>query len=128
MPRGSDYPGPAEALERYLTLVEASGNGEVKGAKNPYTSRNGHMFSFLDRDGAMALHLSKELETEFRSIYESGPVTQYNATMRGYSSVPDELLDDTDALREWYDRAWEWIGTLEPKPTKKPAGKTTKKK
>ena len=38
--------------------------------------------------------------------------------MRGYSSVPPELLDDTDALRECYDRAWEWIGTLEPKPTK----------
>ena len=28
-------------------MVAASGNGEVKGAKNPYTSRNGHMFSFL---------------------------------------------------------------------------------
>ena len=40
--------------------------------------------------------------------------------------MPAELLDDTDALREWFDRAWEWIGTLPPKPTKKAAGKTTK--
>jgi hypothetical protein len=119
MPKGSNYPGPPEALERYLAVVEASGNGEVKGAKNPYTSRNGQMFSFLGADGAMALHLSAELEAEFRERFESGPVEQYGRTMRGYSSVPADLLSDTDALREWYDRAWDWIGTLKPKPTKK---------
>ncbi len=127
MPGGSDYPGPVEALERYRAAVEASGNGEVKGSKNPYTSRNGHMFSFLDPDGVMALQLSSDLESEFRSHYHSGPVVQYGRTMRNYSSVPAELLDDTEALRQWYDRAWEWIGTLEPKPTKRsaknPAGK-----
>ncbi len=108
-------------------MVDASSNGEVKGAKNPYTSRNGHMFSFLDVDGVMALHLSDEMETEFRSRYVSGPVVQYGRTMRGYSSVPTDLLADTDSLQEWYDRAWEWIGTLNPKPTKKAAGKATKK-
>lgn len=125
MPGGSAYPGPERALERYQAAVDASGNGEVKGAKNPYTSRNGHMFSFLEADGVMALHLSPELEAKFRSQYESGPVIQYDRTMRGYSSVPNELLDDTKGLREWYDRAWEWIGTLEPKPTKKAPKKPT---
>jgi hypothetical protein len=127
MPGGSDYAGPLEALQLYRAVIEASGNGEVKGAKNPYTSRNGHMLSFLDGEGTMALHLSKELENEFRSRYRSGPVVSYGRTMRGYSSVPPELLDDIEALREWYDRAWEWIGTLKPKPTKKVAGKATKK-
>lgn len=107
--------------------MEASGNGEVKGAKNPYTSRNGHMFSFLDGEGMMALRLSNELETEFRSQYESGPAIQYGSTMRGYSSVPTELLADSKVAGEWYDRAWDWIGTLKPNPTKKPAGKATKK-
>ena len=100
-------------------MVDSSGNGEVKGAKNPYTSRNGHMFSFLDADGVMALHLSQELEDDFRSRYDSGPVVQYGRTMRGYSSVPADLLDDIGTLREWYDKAWDWIGTLTPKPTKK---------
>ena len=119
MPKGSEYQGPAAALERYRAVVEASGNGEVKGAKNPYTSRNGHMFSFLDADGTMALRLPDELLTEFREANDSGPVIQYGRTMQGYSSVPAELLADTGALRRWYDRSWGWIGTLEPKPTKK---------
>lgn len=116
MPGGSKYEGPAEALEAYTAVVEESSSGaEVKGAKNPYTSRNGHMFSFLDADGTMALRLSDELTDEFRSKYESGDVIQYGSTMRGYSSVPAELLADTAAAADWFDRSWDWIGTLPPK-------------
>ena len=120
MPGGSKYEGPPEALDAYRAAVETSGSGtDVKGAKNPYTSRNGHMFSFLDAAGTMAIRLSDELTDEFRSDYESGDVTQYGSTMRGYSSVPKELLDDTETLAAWFDRSWAWVGTLPPKPTKK---------
>ena len=117
MPGGSDYQGPLDALERYAAVVERAGE-TVKGAKNPYTSRNGHMFSFLDGDGAMALRLSDELAQDFLSHYESGPVTQYGRTMRGYVAVPQALLRDADELEPWFLKAHEWIGTLEPKPTK----------
>lgn len=120
MPGGSKYEGPAEKLEQYAAVVEHSEtDAEVKGAKNPYTSRNGHMFTFLDGEGTMALRLSDELTREFRARYESGDVTQYGATMRGYSSVPSDLLEETDELAGWFDRSWNWIGTLPPKPTKK---------
>ena len=120
MPGGSKYTGPSEALEAYTSVVEISRSGtQVKGAKNPYTSRNGHMFSFLDQDGTMAIRLSDELTDEFRSAYESGDVIQYGATMRGYSSVPAELLTNTEALAGWFDRSWNWIGSIPPKPTKK---------
>lgn len=119
MPKGSKYPGPNEALERYLAMVEASGHAEVKGAKNPYTSRNGHMFSFLDPDGVLAIRLSDEATQQFRDRYDSGPVIQHGATMHGYSAVPPDLAADPAALGEWYDRSWAWIGTLPPKATKK---------
>ena len=120
MPGGSKYPGPPAALEAYKAAVEGSDSGaEVKGAKNPYTSRNGHMFSFLDGDGTMAIRLSDELTDEFRASFISGDVIQYGATMRGYSSVPADLLADTKKIADWFDKSWEWIGTLPPKPTKK---------
>lgn len=118
MPGGSDYQGPPEALERYAAVVEQAGE-TVKGAKNPYTSRNGHMFSFLAADGAMALRLSDDLTDEFLSRYESGPVEQYGSVMRGYVSIPDDLLTETEELSSWFEKAHAWIGTLEPKPTKK---------
>lgn len=118
MPGGSDYRGPADALNQYAAVVEEAGE-TVKGAKNPYTSRNGHMFSFLDADGTMAIRLSDELAAEFLSEYESGPVIQYGSVMRGYVSVPDDLLSDRDETGSWLKKAYEWIGTLEPKATKK---------
>lgn len=120
LPRGSNYQGPPEALDRYAAVVDGSmGGSALKGAKNPYTSRNGHMFSFLDSDGMMALRLSDELQDEFLNRYESGPVVQYGRVMRGYVLIPDGLLAETDELRQWFDKSYGWIGTLEPKPTKK---------
>ncbi len=118
VPGGSDYQGPPDALERFAAVVEGSGQ-PVKGAKNPYTSRNGHMFGFLDPEGVMALRLSDELTDGFLSRYESGPVMQYGSVMRGYVSIPDDLLSDTKELGSWFEKAHAWIGTLEPKPTKK---------
>lgn len=120
MPRGSNYQGPASALERYAAVVDSSANGvELKGAKNPYTSHNGHMFSFLDAEGAMALRLSDELRDDFLAKYDSGPVHQYGSVMRGYVSVPGDLLERTGEIGEWFNKSLDWIGTLEPKPTKK---------
>jgi hypothetical protein len=118
VPGGSAYQGPPDALKRYATVVEGGGE-PVRGAKNPYTSRNGHMFSFLSGDGAMALRLSKDLTDEFLSRYESGPVVQYGSVMRGYVLIPDDLLSNTEALGPWFEKSYDWIGTLEPKQTKK---------
>jgi hypothetical protein len=118
VPGGSDYRGPSDAFIRYAAVVEEAGE-VVKGAKNPYTSRNGHMFSFLDGDGTMAIRLSNDLADEFLSRYESGPVIQYGSVMRGYVSVPDDLLSETEEVGSWFKKAYEWIGTLEPKATKK---------
>ena len=120
MPRGSNYTGPQEALEQYTMVVEtSSGEPIVKGAKNPYTSRNGHMFNFLDAEGQMALRLSKELGEEFQSLFESGPVMSYGSVMHGYVSVPVELFANLNELTAWFDKAYDWIGSLPPKATTK---------
>jgi hypothetical protein len=118
VPGGSDYRGPHNSLERYAAVVKKAGDS-VKGAKSPYTSRGGHMFSFLDEGGTVALHLSPEVADEFLGTYDSGPVEQYGRVMRGYVSVPDDLVSRTEELSSWFARAYEWVGTLEPKPTRK---------
>ncbi len=120
VPTGSGYQGPPEALNLYARVAESSsGDSMLKGAKNPYTARNGHMFSFLDANGMMALRLPDDLREEFLARYDSGPVIQYGSVMRGYVSVPADLLERTDELRDWFDRSYDWIGTLKPKAPKK---------
>jgi hypothetical protein len=63
--------------------------------------------------------LPDDLQDEFLARYESGPVVQYGSVMQGYVSVPDDLLRKTDEIGDWFDKSYDWIGTLEPKPTRK---------
>jgi len=51
---------PADKLELYERLVATNPEVERKGASVPYTSRNGHMFSYLNASGVMALKLPRE--------------------------------------------------------------------
>src|SRR5580704_17520684 len=48
---------PVEKLELYEKLVATNPRVERKGATVPYTSLNGHMFSYLARTGTLALRL-----------------------------------------------------------------------
>ncbi|GAB4564673.1 MAG: hypothetical protein Tsb0020_15050 [Haliangiales bacterium] len=119
------YTGPAERLEAYEAVVATQPEVSRKGAANPYTSLNGHMFSFLDAEGAMCLRLSPDEREEFLRTYDSQPAVQYGRTMKEYVVVPAELLTDTSAIAPWFARSLAWIGTLKAKPTtaKKPAAK-----
>jgi hypothetical protein len=115
------YEGPPDLLARYEQVVESAQGIERKGAKMPYTSRNGHMFSFLDPTGSMALRLLPEAREEFLSRYPSRVAHQHGHALPEYVVVPDALLDRTNELRPWLVRSHEWIGTLKPKPaTRRP--------
>ena len=112
MPRGSDYAGPSERLEAFRSLVEQHGEPEVKGAKNPYTSRNGWMTSFLDPNGLICLRLG----TEQRAIaLDAGcsAVEQYGRNMPDFVGLP--LGMSASDMAEWFATSWEHTGTLEPK-------------
>jgi hypothetical protein len=49
---------PADKVELYEKLVATNPKIERKGATHPYTSLNGHMFSYLHPSGSVALRLS----------------------------------------------------------------------
>jgi hypothetical protein len=85
----------------------------------PYTSRKGHMFSFLDPAGSVALRLPPDARQELIAQYQTSLAEQHGHTMKEYVLVPDALLDRTDELAAWLARSREWIGTLKPKPTTK---------
>ena len=113
-------PGPPDRLALYQQLVEATPDVERKGATMPYTSRNGHMFSFMDGSGVLSVRLPPDAREEFLSRYETTLAVQHGRTMEEYVVVPDDLLDRTDELQPWLARAHDWIGTLKPKATSRP--------
>jgi TfoX/Sxy family transcriptional regulator of competence genes len=107
------------SLERYERLVATSPEVERKGKTLPYTSLNGHMFSFLDADGMIALRLSPADREELIERYDASPHEAHGAVMREYVSVPASLADDTAELAPWFERSRSYVAGLKPKPTKR---------
>ncbi len=117
----ASYAGPPDRLDLYERVVATMDSVERKGATMPYTSRNGHMFSFLDPGGSMALRLSADDRDAFLARYRSTLAEQHGRVMQEFVVVPDDLLQRTDELAEWFRRSHDWIGSLKPKPTKRPS-------
>ncbi len=117
---------PPEALALYEKLVASNPEVDRKGAATPYTSRNGHMFSFLTRTGTLALRLPEDEREAFLKKHRSKLCVQHGVVMKEYVEVPASLLKRTDALKPWFDLSWSYVGSLKPKPTtrkKKATGK-----
>jgi hypothetical protein len=47
--------------------------------------------------------------------------------MKEYVEVPDALLRKTKDLQPYFEASYAYVGSLKPKPTKKPAKKTAAK-
>ncbi len=108
------YPGPEDRLTWYRELVEAHPEAELKGAKNPYTSRNGWMTSFLDPDGCLCLRLPADDRARTEAEFGGTAVRQYGRNMPEFVLVPREGPTDAD-VGHWFARSWDWVGTKPPK-------------
>ncbi len=56
---------PAAKLELYEKLIATHPNIERKGDVHPYTSLNGHMFTYLDQSGTLGIRLPKDAVEAF---------------------------------------------------------------
>lgn len=104
-------------LASYEALVTTRPGLERKGKTMPYTSANGHMFSFLTPDGVLALRLPAPDRDGFLAKYRTQLVEQHGAVLKEYVAVPSDLLDRLEELRPWFDRSFEYVSTLTPKKT-----------
>ena len=110
---------PPDKLELYDRLIETNRNVERKGAGLPYTSVNGHMFTFLTESGSMAIRLPQPEREAFIRKYNSALFQAHGAILREYVAVPDDLLKNTGELTQYLDLSFQYAMTLKPKtPTK----------
>ena len=113
------YTGPPEKLDLYEVVVASVDGVERKGAASPYTSRTGHMTSFIDKEGVVSIRLDGDDREEFMEKYDTDLAVQHGSVMKEFVVVPDDLLGRPDELRDWFVRSWVWVGILEPKPAKR---------
>lgn len=106
--------------EQYTQYIEEWGKVPRKGKKNPYTSLNGHMFTFLDtKKNYLAVRLSEKEKKAFNEAHQGADVIQYNSVMKGYVRVPDEIFNNKNQLFELLNQSYSYISSLKPKPTTK---------
>lgn len=110
---------PADILEAYERLVATNPKVERKGATMPYTSLNGHMFSFLTKTGTLALRLPAAERDAFLKKYKAQLCEQHGTVLEEYVEVPDALLKKTQQLQKYFDLSYTYVASLKPKPTKK---------
>lgn len=108
-------PIPAEKSLLYDRLVAAIPGLERKGAAMPYTSLNGHMFSFLDKEGTLALRLPKEELQKFIETYKTQLCVQHGTVLKEYAVVPDNLFENTRELARYFQISYNYVAALKPK-------------
>jgi len=118
--------GQADKLALYEKLVATNPKVERKGATVPYTSLNGHMFSYLSKQGKLALRLPPAEREEFLKKYKATLCEAYGIVQPEYVEVPDSLLASTRELKKYFDASYAYVGSLKPKATTKPAPKKKK--
>jgi hypothetical protein len=106
---------PAAKLELYEKLVATIPAIERKGDVHPYTSANGHMFSYLDQSGAMGLRLPKDEVESFLEKYKTTMFESYGVVKKDWVTVPDALLKNTKELKKYLHLSYEHVKTLKPK-------------
>ena len=110
---------PQHILDMYDALIQTVNGIERKGATMPYTSINGHMFSFLDKDGRLCLRLPEKERNDFIEKYDTALCEQHGTVLKEYVQVPEQLFENINALKDYFALSLEHIKQLKPKPTKK---------
>jgi hypothetical protein len=106
-----------DSLELYEKLVATNSKVQRKGATVPYTSLNGHMFSYLSKQGKVALRLPVTEREAFLKKYKAKLCEAYGVVQPEYVEVPDSLLASTAELKKFFDCSYQYVASLKPKPT-----------
>lgn len=104
-----------QRLKEYDELVAQCDRFERKGKTMPYTSANGHMFSLLNKNGELGFRFSKEDQEKYFEKYNTSFLISYNAKMKGYITITDEMWKDKSNLITLLNESYEYVMSLDPK-------------
>jgi len=104
-------------LEIYESAIEQIDNIERKGKTMPYTSVNGNMFSFIDKEDNLSIRLPEEERLQFIEKHKTKLSEQHGRIMKEYVLVPNDLFTDTKLIVKYFQMSFD--STLSLKPKKK---------
>ena len=117
MPKPTPETVASDKLQLYEKLVATNPSVKRKGATVPYTSLNGHMFSYMSKEGKLALRLPPDQREVFLKKYNAKLCEAYGVVQPEYVEVPASLFSSTRELKKFFDASYSYVASLKPKPT-----------
>lgn len=106
---------PAGNLALYERLIATIPTIERKGDVHPYTSVNGHMFTYLDQAGTLGLRLPSAEVEPFLKKFKTTLFESYGVVKKDWVKVPADLLKRTKDLQKYLEVSYLFTKTLKPK-------------
>ena len=106
---------PPDKLAAYEALVATNPKVARKGDKVPYTSVNGHMFTYLDQTGTLGMRLPEDVREKFLKKYKTKLFESYGVVKKDWVTVPEKLLAKTKELAKYLVISHESTKSLKPK-------------
>lgn len=104
-----------ELLAFYDSLVEECKGFKRKGKTVPYTSANGHMFSFINKAGELGFRFSEPRKTELMKSWNSTEFISHGAVMKGYVLIPAHLFEKREELKHYLTESFNYVMLLPSK-------------
>jgi hypothetical protein len=108
------YPLP-DILNHYGKAIAKVDGIELKGKSVPNTSINGHMTSFLDKDGIMGLRLAPGELATFLKEHHTELMDQHGRIMKEFAVVPAAVFNHLDLLVRYMKMSVTSTKALKPK-------------
>jgi hypothetical protein len=93
---------PKDKIERYDTLLKRFPNVVRKGKNTPFALYNMQLFSFLTKDGVLALRLCPKNIAQFIQKHNGRPMLKLGRVMKGFVEVPETLWQNMDILYKYF--------------------------
>lgn len=104
-----------EKLKVYDALVAKCSRFERKGKTMPYTSANGHMFSFFNKDNEIGFRFSKAVQEKYIEEFQTTVYKSHGSVLKGYVLIPERMWGDLEALAKYLNESYDYVMSLDPK-------------
>jgi len=111
---------PPDKVLLYQRLLQSVGIDAKSNFGSAYTAVNGNMYTMISKHGVVGIRLPEPERTAFLKDYSTSLFRGDPAwpPAKEFVAVPDDLLADTESLRQYIELSLRYVQTLKPKPTR----------
>jgi hypothetical protein len=113
---------PPEKVRLYQRLLEGVEGVDTKSNfGSAYTAVNGNMYTMISKHGVVGIRLPEPERAAFMEEYSTELFRGDPAwpPAKEFVAVPDDLLENTDALQPYLEISLNYVQTLKPKTARK---------